>query len=323
MVRNGKVNWGVLAQFAMLALAWGASFLLIAIGLEGLSPAQVVLGRMCVGALTLVIIAAVTRQRLPRIPMVWVHLAVVSVVLCVVPFLLFAWAEQRISSGLASIYNATTPLMTALVATAALPQERPTRSSVTGLLAGFAGVLIILAPWRGLGHGTAAAQGACLLATLSYGIAFVYLRRFITPRKLPALAVATVQVGIGAVVMLALSPFVAAQPIALSPRVVGAVVLLGAVGTGLAYVWNTNVVASWGATNASTVTYLTPLVGVALGVVVLAEAVDWNQPLGALIVILGIAISQRRLVPLVQKLRRRRPAPRAHEHAGGHEATRR
>ncbi len=71
--------------------------------------------------------------------------------------------------------------------------------------------------------------------------------------------------------------------------------LLGIAGTGLAYVWNTNVVAAWGATNASTVTYLTPLVGVIAGMAVLGESLTWNQPAGAVIVILGIAISQGRL----------------------------
>jgi drug/metabolite transporter (DMT)-like permease len=66
-------------------------------------------------------------------------------------------------------------------------------------------------------------------------------------------------------------------------------------GTGLAYLWNTNIVAAWGATNAATVTYLTPLVGIALGTAVLGEAITWNEPAGALIVIAGIALSQGRL----------------------------
>ena len=98
--------------------------------------------------------------------------------------------------------------------------------------------------------------------------------------------------------MLVLAPFTATAPVHLSWRVVGSVAALGVLGTGLAYVWNTNVVASWGATNASAVTYLTPVVGVALGVVVLGEAVSWNEPLGALIVIAGIAVSQGRVKAL-------------------------
>ncbi|MDQ2836332.1 MAG: DMT family transporter [Actinomycetota bacterium] len=286
---------GVLTQFVALSLVWGASFLFIKVGLEGLSPAQVVLGRLLTGAIALLVVAAVTRQRLPRELVVWAHLAVLAVLLCVLPFTLFAWAEQRVPSGLASIYNATTPLMTMAVALVALPGERLTRSKLAGLLAGFVGVLVVLGPWRGLTGGQGWAQAACLLATLSYGVSFVYLRRYVSPRGLPAVQVATVQVGLGAVLALLLAPFTATAPIQLTWRVALSITALGVLGTGLAYVWNTNVVAGWGATNASTVTYLTPIVGVALGIALLGEAISWNEPVGALVVVLGIAISQGRL----------------------------
>lgn len=241
----------VLTQFVLLACAWGASFLFIKVGLEGLSPTQVVLGRLVTGTAALAVIAAATRQPLRRSPAVWAHLAVVAVLLCVVPFLLFAWAEQHVDSGLASIYNATTPLMTTLVALVALPGERPSR---VGLVAGFTGVVVVLAPWQGVA-GTITAQAACLVATFCYGLAFVYLRRFISPLGLPTVAVTTVQVSIGAVLMLLAAPFVATTPVHLTWPVVLSVTALGVVGTGLAYVWNTNVVAGWGATKASTVTY--------------------------------------------------------------------
>jgi drug/metabolite transporter (DMT)-like permease len=284
----------VLGQFVLLASAWGASFLFIKVGLEGLSPGQVVLGRLVAGAVTLVVISTVTRQSLPRRPVAWAHLTVVAVLLCVAPFLLFAWAEQHIGSGLASIYNATTPLMTMLVALAALPQERPTKARLAGLLTGFAGVVVVLAPWQGVGSGDLLAQGACLLATASYGLAFVYLRRFVSPLGLDAVPAATVQVGLGALIMGVLSPFLATGPVHLTGQVVFSVLALGAVGTGLAYVWNNNIVTAWGATNASTVTYLTPVVGVLLGVAVLREPLGWNEPVGAAVVVAGIAISQGR-----------------------------
>jgi len=285
----------VLGQFLLLALTWGASFLFIKVGLEGLSPAQVVLGRLVTGAAALMVIAAATRQRLPRGVTVWAHLAVVAILLSVVPFLLFAWAEQHVDSGLASIYNATTPMMTMLVALVALPGERPTRAGLAGLAVGFTGVVVVLAPWQGLAGGTVTAQAACLLATLCYGLAFVYIRRFISPLGLPAVAVTTVQVGIGAVLMLVAAPFVATTPVHLTWPVVLSVTVLGVAGTGLAYVWNTNVVAGWGATNASTVTYLTPIVGVGLGSAVLGELPSWNEPVGALIVVLGMALLQTRV----------------------------
>jgi drug/metabolite transporter (DMT)-like permease len=258
------------------------------------------------------VVCVVTRQSLPRDPAVWAHLAVIAGLLCVAPFLLFAWAEQRVTSGVASILNATTPLMTMLVTLVALPQERPTRTRLAGLATGFGGVILVLSPWAGAGTAPSASRGgdarpygeaACLLATVCYGIAFVYLRRYLAPRRLPSLAVATGHVGLGALVMLALSPVVASEPVHLTWRVTSAVLALGVLGTGLAYVWNTNVVAGWGATNASTVTYFTPLVGVVEGAVVLGEHLTWNQPVGALVVVLGVLVAQDRLAVL-----RRRPA---------------
>lgn len=285
----------VLLQFLLLALTWGASFLFVAIALDGLSPAQVVLGRLVTGSVVLAAICLIGRHRLPPFGRVWGHLFVVSLLLCVIPFLLFAWAQQDISSGLASIYNATTPLMTMLISLTALREERPTTARTVGIAVGFLGVMVVLGPWSGVGSGIALAQLACLGATASYGAAFVYLRRFVSPRGYAAIPVATVQVGLGAVVMLALAPAVAVAPVSLTAPVVWSVLALGALGTGLAYVWNTNVVGAWGATNASTVTYLTPVVGVALGVMILAEQVSWNEPVGAVIVILGIAITQGRI----------------------------
>lgn len=289
------------AQYAALALTWGASFLFIKIGLRDLSPAEVTAARLLAGAVTLLAVTAVTRQPLPRQPAVWAHLAVVAVLLCVVPFTLFGWAEQHISSGLASVYNATTPLMTAVVALVVLPGERPSRLRAAGLLAGFGGVVVVLGPWRGLGAGSWLGQAACLAAAVCYGIAFSYLRRFVTPYGLPALSVATVQVSLGAAVMLVLSPVYVSGPVRVGPAVIASLAVLGAAGTGLAYRWNAAIVAGWGATSAATVTYFTPLVGVVLGAVLLGEAVSWNEPAGAAVVITGIALSQGRL-------RVRRPA---------------
>ncbi len=311
----GRPGRSVTVQFIALAAVWGCSFLFIKIGLEGLSPGQVVLGRVASGALALLVVSAITRQRFPRDLAVWAHLAVVAVLLCVAPFLLFAWAEQQVTSGVASILNATTPLMTMVVALAALPQERPTVTRLAGLATGFAGVVVVLSPWASTRVATPAnptgdsrllGEAACLLATLCYGIAFVYLRRFVAPRGLPSVAVATGQVVLGTVIMLLLTPVVAAQPVHLTGRVVAAVLALGVFGTGLAYVWNTDVVAHWGATNASTVTYLTPLVGVVAGALVLGEQVTWNEPVGAAVVILGVLLAQGRVIGL-----RRRPAAAA------------
>ncbi len=293
-------------QFAMLALTWGSSFLFIKVGLEGLEPVQVVLARLWLGALALTVLMVRTRTGLPRELAVWGHLTVVAVLFCVVPFLLFAMAERQISSGLASILNATTPLQTLLFALVALPQERPTLARVAGLGLGLVGVLTVLGAWSGAvtagSGGHLGAELACLAATACYGAAFVYMRRFVSARGLPAVQLAWVQIGLAAVIASVASTALITRAPHPSARVVASMVALGVLGTGLAYVWNTNVVQDWGATSASTVTYLTPVVGVLLGVAVLGERFAWNQPLGAVLVVVGIAVGQGRL--------RRRPSLR-------------
>ena len=297
----------VAAQYGALAVTWGASFLFIKVGLEGLSPGQVVLGRLAAGAVTLAVISVARRSRLPRDPVAWAHLAVVGILLCDAPFLLFSWAEQRVPSSLASIYNAATPLMTAVCGLAVLSGERPTRARAAGLVTGFAGVLLVLGPWHLASSPQLLAQLACLAATACYGAGFTYLRRYVSPRGIAALPAATLQVSLAAAVALALAPWTATAAVRLSPGITGSVLALGAAGTGIAYVWNTRIVAAWGATTASTVTYLIPVVGIALGVAVLSEALTWNEPVGAVIVIVGIRTAQNRPRPLRRACRRGPP----------------
>lgn len=303
---------GVLAQYLALTLTWGLSFLFIKIALGSLSPAQVVLGRMLFGSLTLAVLLVVTRQRPPALSRAYAHLAVVGLTLCVVPFLLIAWAELRVPSGIASILNATTPLMTTLVTLAALRSERPSAAKVLGLLVGFAGVVIVFTPWTAaaqLAGGDLLAKAAILGATFCYGIGFVWLRRFVVPLGLPAIPVAFGQVGLGTLMLLLASPWLAGQPLQPTPAALAAVLPLGVLSTGLAYVWNTNLVAAWGPVPASTVTYLLPLVGVVAGAIALGEPVTAAAILGGVTIILGVVPSHGTLPLLLRRLTGRPDAP--------------
>lgn len=286
--------------FVALALTWGTSFLFIKIALDGFSPVQIVIIRMVLGSLTLGAVLMVSRQRLPREPIVYAHLGFVGVFLCVLPFLLFSWAELQLSSGVTSILNATTPLMTMIVALIGLRTERLGFSRVLGLAISFAGVVIVFAPWNSVasfGQGDLLAKLACLAATLCYGIAFVWLRRFIAPRGLPAIPVAFLQVGQGTVLLLIVAPWLAGTPVSPTAPMIGALVALGVLGTGLAYVWNTHLVASWGAVRAATVTYLIPPVGVIAGAIVLKETITPASIVGAAVIIFGIVLGHSTLPP--------------------------
>jgi drug/metabolite transporter (DMT)-like permease len=283
------------ARIGVLAGVWGCSFLFIKVALDGVSATQVVLARIVLGALTLLAFVVVRREPLPRRGRTWAHLFFLAMTANVVPFLGFSWGEGHgATSGLAGIYNATTPLWTLLFAMAALPTERPTRARLAGLALGFAGVLLVLAPWRAVEGARLSGQLACLGAGACYGISFVWTRRFVSGTASP-LGLAAAQLLCATVEFGVIAPFVATDPVSLPPRVWLSLLALGAVGTGVAYVIYYGLIHEVGATTASTVTYLVPLVAVTLGVVALGESVRWNDFAGAAVVITGIGVAEGRL----------------------------
>ena len=295
----------VALQFVAMGLVWGASFLFMKVALDGVSFGQVAWARLVFGAITLGVIVLVTRSRLPREPIVWLHFVVVAITYCVIPFLLFAWAEQYVSSSLASIYNAVTPITTAILATAAFRVEKLNRDQVLGVAIGVVGVVVVVGPWSVAAlSGSVWGQLACLGAVTCYGFSFGYIRRFISHRAIPATTTAFLNIGLAALIMVVLTPIVAWGPVAFSWPVLLSLLALGTLGTGVAYIWNMNVLRAWGPTATSGVTYVTPVVGVALGILVLGEHLSWNEPVGALIVLAGILLTQQRVRVLT-----RRPAP--------------
>ncbi len=305
--RRAPTSAVIAVQFVLVGVIWGSSFLFMKVALGGISPAQVAWGRLVLGALTLGLFVLARRERLPAFQgdgaRVWGHMTVIAVSFCVVPFLLFSWAEQHVSSGLGSIYNATTPIMTAVMAGAVFRVERLKPVQIAGIAVGIGGVLVIIAPWSGLDLSQSLlAQLALLGATACYGFSLAYMRRFLADSGMSPLTFSFVNIGIAAVIMTALAPAIATTPVRLDPWIVGSMVLLGCLGTGVAYIWNQNTLRAWGPTAASTVTYITPVVGVALGVLVLGERLGWNEPVGAVIVFLGILLAQNRL-----RMPRRRP----------------
>ncbi|WP_308195541.1 DMT family transporter [Agromyces cavernae] len=303
--RSGRLSTWV--QFLAMGVVWGASFLFMKVALDGVSFGQIAWSRTVLGALALGVIVLITRPRvpaadgtpgpvLPRDRAVWLHFLVVSLTTCVIPYLCFAWAEQFVSSSLASIYNATTPIMTALMATAVFRVERLGLSRWAGVGVGIVGVLVIIGPWQYQAlTGSLAGQLACLVATLCYGFTFGYQRRFLSQRPIAPATFAFLSIGVSAVVMLALTPWLALTPVDLDWAIVGSLLALGVLGTGLAYIWLINVLRAWGPTGSSTVTYVTPVVGVALGVILLGETFSWHEPVGAVLVLLGILLTQGRL----------------------------
>ncbi len=274
---------------------WGCSFIFIKLGLEFLTPFGVAFGRCALGALTLLGWAKYKGIALPKSKRLWAHLWVVSMLLNVIPGVLFALAETEVTSILAGIINAVTPLMTLIAIMLVTREEKPKFYQVFGIAIGFIGVLIVLGAWKGLGENPLWAILVLLFSVTCYGFSFPYSRRFVIPHKLPSESVAAAQVTTGAITLL---PFYLFDGIAqdnYQPGPVFAMLALGIFGSGFAYIWNFKVMELAGSAIASSVTYLTPVVAVLVGILFLQESIYWYEPVGALIVLLGAAIGQNRI----------------------------
>lgn len=275
-------------------LLWGNAFLFIKVGVEVLAPLQVAFARVALGAVFLVLLSLVTRTPLPRRRVVWLDLAVVSLLMNVVPFTLFAFGETRIPSVLAGIWNATTPLWTVLFGLAIVPTEKVSAERWTGLALGFVGVLVVLGVWNGLsGTGDWWGSAACLAATACYGVAIPYTRRRIAPRHESPTSLITGQLLVGAVTLAAATLMFTSPPTApVTAAVVWSMLALGVLCTGLAFVLNFTIVRHVGTLASASTTYATPVVSTLVGVVVLGESLTWNEPVGALVVLAGVALVQ-------------------------------
>jgi drug/metabolite transporter (DMT)-like permease len=287
-----------LPGFVALSAIWGSSFALIKIAVDdGVPPLWVALWRCLFGALALLAVCAIQRAPMPRDVRTWGHAAVVAALLNAVPFALFAIGEQYVSSVLAGVINATTPLMTLIFVVALVPGEQVTLRRVLGLLLGFAGVLCLLGVWRGLVGGTVTGALACLGATACYGAGFAYTRRFFSGRQGSAAALSAAQIAAATVELTVVAAATGTSPTLPGATASIALVVLGTVGTGYAFLLNLQVIRAAGPTVASTVTYVVPIWSTLIGVTLLAEPVGWNTVLGGFLVICGILVARSRRDP--------------------------
>ena len=285
-----RLDWRL--RFAALSLIWGFSFLLIKVGTDGYAPFQVTLGRLVFGTAVLAAAMAVKRERLPRGARTWGHLAVAAFLLNALPFSLFAYSELTIPSTLAGICNATSPLWGMALSMVALSEDRPTRVRVAGLGVGFVGVLTVLGAWQGFDGLDAKGTAMALLASLSYPIGWIYVRRTLAGNGSSHLALTGAQLLLATVQLAIVTPLFTSLPTSLPLLPLLAVVALGALGTGLAVLIQYGLVAEVGPTTAQMVTYFIPVIATAAGVAVLGESLTWSTPVGAAIVLAGAALTQ-------------------------------
>ncbi|WP_229821312.1 MULTISPECIES: DMT family transporter [Streptomyces] len=293
--RRPTVDWRL--RFLFLSLVWGFSFLLIKVGTGGYAPFQVTLGRLAFGTAVLMVALAVKRERLPRGARVWGHLAVAAFLLNALPFSLFAYAELTIPSTLAGICNATSPLWGMALSLVALSEDRPTRVRVAGLGVGFLGVLTVLGAWQGFSGLDASGTALALLASLSYPVGWVYVRRTLVGTGHSHLSLTGGQLLLGTAQLAVVTPLFTTLPTSFPMVPLLAVAALGVLGTGIAMLVQYGLVDQVGPTTAQMVTYFVPVIATAAGVALLGESLTWSTPVGAVIVLAGAALTQARRRP--------------------------
>ena len=284
-----------------LGVIWGSSFLFIALGLETLPPTGIAFWRTFIGALTLLVVMLIRRIPFVRGFGSWIKIWIAGLLMSGIPAILFGYAEQHVNSSLAAIINASTPIFTVIAILIAFRSEKPKPTVLVGLAVGLIGVLVVLGVWRGFGENEPLAIGALLLAVALYGVGSPFLRKYVEPLKLKSESAVFGQVLTSAITVL---PFYAISGWSVGPITFNStlgMLALGIFGTGLAYVMYYGLLANIGSAIASAVTYLSPIVGVILGVLLLNEQITWYQPVGAAVVLFGAAIAQGRFNKFLPK----------------------
>ncbi len=285
------MNTKNLLLLIILAALWGPSFLFIKVAVAEIPPLTLVLGRVTTGALFLLFILAVRRRKLPDSRNVLHHLAVMAFLHNALPWVLLSWGEQYIDSALASILNGTTPLFTIVLAHFLVPGDRMTVSKTLGVFLGFLGLLLLIFP--SLVGGLEASTWGLIAVTAAaavYGVAIIYSRNHL--RGLPPLMAPTYQLLLATAYMMPIAlivdqPWTLPQP---SPVALLSLFLLGVMGTGLAFIVYYRLLETANPTYISMVTYVIPIFGVILGVLILDERLTWYALAGFALILLGVMV---------------------------------
>ena len=287
------VRQSAVFRLALLALIWGSSFLWIKLADRGFAPVEVTFARLALGSAALFPVVAARREALPRSAALWARIGLAALFANAIPYLLFAVAEQSVDSSTAGVINATTPLWTVTLAVAVRHQKSVTARQCAGLVVGFGGTLLIFSPWHSAYSVTSAGGLECLAASISYAISYVYMDRFLARRGMSPITLSACQLLVAAALLAVALPLSGAGAPQVSATSLASLVILGVLGTGVAYVLNYQIITSEGATVAATVTYLLPVVAIVLGVVVLGETVTVTVLAGIALVLAGVALTRR------------------------------
>lgn len=279
-----------------LSVIWGGSFFLAEIALREMSSLVVVWGRVGGAALILLLILRLKGIEIPSDLKLWGTFMVMGVLNNAIPFSLIVWGQTEISSSLASVFNATTPLFTVVLAQFLTKDEKINFLKVSGIMFGFIGVVLMVGIEVLNGVSAAVwAQVAILLAAVSYGCAAIWGRRF---AGINPMITATGQVTCSSIVMTPVALWFGFPDGYIMPTLYGWLSIAGLafLCTVVAYILYFRILATSGATNLMLVTFLVPLSAIVLGTLFLDEQLEMNQIAGMLLILSGLIVMDGRLL---------------------------
>ncbi|WP_018688813.1 DMT family transporter [Ahrensia kielensis] len=289
------IEWVMLIT---LSVVFGGSFFFVGVIVQDMPPKTIVFFRVLIAALALHLFMRVTGRKIPWTGTAWFAFFAMGLLNNVIPFSLIVWGQTQIASGVASILNATTPLFTVMIAHALTTDEKLTITRVSGIVAGFIGVAIMIGGGAiADGAATALAQIACIGAAISYGFASVFGKRF-KGMTISPYAVATGQVTASTIMMFPImmifdQPWTLSMP---STQSIFALLALGLISSAFAYILFFSILDGAGATNLSLVTFLVPVSAIFLGIVFLGEILLPRHLAGLGLIIVGLILVDGRVL---------------------------
>lgn len=296
----GALEWFLLI---LLSVLWGGSFFFSKVALGGLQPFTLVLGRVSIAAIVLYFIVRVSGHQMPASPKIWGSFLGMGLLNNLIPFSLIFWGQTQISSSLASILNATTPLWTVILAHFLTQDERMTPNRLGGVVLGLFGVVIMIGidALGGLGINVLA-QLAVVGATISYAFAGIYGKRF---QGMPPIVTATGQVTGTSLMMIPIALLVDKPWLQPTPgfQVWAALLGLALLSTALAYILYFRLLSSAGATNLLLVTFLIPVSAILLGTIILGEQLEGFHFVGMALIGLSLMAIDGRVIQIIKTRR--------------------
>jgi hypothetical protein len=289
--RPGKSRSWLFNYFGA-GLIWGSSFFFIEFANASLSPIGLAFWRCVLGAATLYLVLRIKKISIRKDLKFFLLCFALGLFNTAIPFTLFAFGGHHVSSAFSGMANAITPIATIIALLTVFRGEKVSRNQIFGLFVGVVGVLTLIGVWQGIQTDSWIAVAGIVFAATCYGFGGPFIRRFIEPRGHPLEVAAFGQIAAAATLLL---PVYLTQPLTTGPftwQSTVALLVLGIVGTGIAYTMYYPLLRQVGSAVSSTVTFLAPLVAVTLGVLVLGETLSWYEPVGGFVILLGGAIAQ-------------------------------